>query len=52
MQSQEVNLAKHSASADDTFAVDEEIVAENIDEGGGIGGLALWRNRGLERCGD
>lgn len=36
VESQEVDLAKHSSSANNTLAIGEEVVAENIDESIGI----------------
>jgi hypothetical protein len=32
VKSEEVNLAKHSSGSDNAFAVDEKVVAENVDE--------------------
>ena len=32
VQGEEINLAKHSSCPDDAFAVDEKVVAENVDE--------------------
>jgi len=36
VQGKEVNLAKHSSGTDDAFAVDEQVVAENVDKSSSI----------------
>jgi hypothetical protein len=39
VQSEEINLAQHSAGSDDAFAVNKEVVAESIDQSCSIGSL-------------
>ena len=52
VQCEEVNLAKHSSSSDNAFAVDKEVIAQDVDKGCGIGNLASWGDGGIQRCRD
>ena len=47
VQSQEVDLAKHGTSADDTLAVLEQVVGKDVDELASIAGLAARGDLGL-----
>ena len=49
MESQEVNLAQHGASTENALAVEEKVLAESVDEGGGVWVLGLWSDLRLER---
>jgi hypothetical protein len=40
VKSKKINLAKHCPCSNDAFTVNEEIVAENVDDRVGIGALA------------
>ena len=43
-------MAKHSSGTNDTFAVDEEVVAEDVDKSSGIRNFAAWGDSGVQ-CG-
>jgi hypothetical protein len=44
VQSEEINLTKHSSGSNDTFAVDEQVIAEDVDESSGIRKFAARGN--------
>lgn len=48
VECQEVNLAQHGASTENALAVEEKVLAESVDEGGGVCVLGLWSDLGLE----
>ena len=48
MQSQEVNLAEHGSSTNDTVAVDKEIGRECIDQKGWVGRVYARRDAGVD----
>ena len=44
VQSEEVNLTKHSSGSNNAFAIDEQVVAEDVNESSGIGNFAARGN--------
>jgi hypothetical protein len=52
VQGKEVNLAKHGPGTDDALAVDEKVIAENIDKSTSICLEAAGSNSGIKRCRD
>jgi len=52
VESKEVNLAEHSPSADNAFAVDEKVVAQNIDKGSSIGNFSSRSNGRIQWAGN
>ncbi len=50
VEGQEVNLAQHGTGAENALAVKEEVIAESVDEGGGVGVSTLWSDVGGKGC--
>jgi hypothetical protein len=52
VKGEEVNLAQHSSGTNNTVAVAEKVVAENIDEVTSVLGLVTGGDDGLNRLAD
>lgn len=49
MQGDEVDLAQHCSSTNDAFAVGEEVIAKNVDQGCGVSFCASGSDGGVQR---